>query len=206
MRIVDLATATGLSQSRINNWVHGKHDPKSEYLGLLAAALSVSEEWLLHGVGPMNLGPTDRAVHRGATRMVPIYGAINAGPAANLAGDVVEWYEMRDWGNSHERWGRVVSGLSMEPALLPWDFAIFEARQWEVGHVVHAFNAGDDTVKQVRRKGEVVELCPLNPDFECIPSSGWNIKGVCVAVVRKESDGAIVLREYADGLRPKTFF
>lgn len=110
---------------------------------------------------------------------------------------------MREWGGDFERWGRVVEGFSMEPYLRAGDFAIFENRQWEPGHAVHAYDDGEDTVKVAKRVKGVLRLYPTNPDYEPIDAESWHVKGVCIAVYREESDGETILREFRNGLRPK---
>ena len=206
--ITDLAKDVDESDARVGGWVRGKHDPTADMLPKLARVLQVTESWLAGEPGPMKpprVAEPERPVYRTGTRYIPIYGPITAGSPAQNAGDVIEWYEMREWGGDFERWGRIVDGFSMEPHLEPGDFAIFENRRWDPGHVVHAYDAGEDTVKQVRRVDGKLWLCPTNPEYERIDGSNWNIKGVCIGYVRREPDGSVTLREYPQGMRPKSF-
>lgn len=211
MRAADLARALDVKPQRLNGWLTAKHDPDYAIVVRAAEVLNISREWLLGEQVPMNLNVVagDKPVGRSSTRYIPIYGALSAGRGDNLAGEVLEWYEMRDWGGEFERWGRVISGFSMDQpgsptSLRPGDFAIFEDRQWEPGHIVHAFSDGVETVKQIRRIDGKLRLCPTNPEFESFLADGWKVKGVCIGFVRKEPDGGVTERLYKSGMRPTT--
>lgn len=205
LRIVDLARLVGVSHARLSNWERGLHDPPYEITQQIATALKISVDWLLGENVPMTDPKAEGApVYRHGIRQVPIYGAISAGVASsNQSGDVIEWFAMMDWGGDFERWGRIVDGFSMEPDLQPGYFAIFEDRRAEVGHIVHAFHDGEDTVKQYRRLKERAMLVPTNPDYDVVDGESWHIKGVCVALAYKDDDGATVLKEYRFGMRPR---
>lgn len=205
MRTADLAKSIGVDQRRLGNWERGQHDPPHEMVQKIADALSLNPEWLYGETVPMK-DPTrkeHKPILRGGVRWVPIYGAISAGPPSSNQGDILEWYEMRDWGGDFDRWGRVVEGFSMEPYLEAGDWAIFENRQWEPGHVVHAYHDGSDTIKQVRKVEGRPTLYPCNSEYDPIDAASWHVKGVCVAYVRREPDGSTTLREYPQGMRPK---
>lgn len=204
VRNADLARALGVSPQRLQGWL-GRYDPPASYFSRIAEELNISLDWLLGEPVPMETGTGIKPVTRAATRFIPVYGAISAGSPACNEGDIVEWYEMRDWGNDFKRWGRVVSGYSMEPYLLERDLAIFEDQQYEPGHIVHAFNAGDDTVKQFRKIDGQPMLCPTNPEYEAYSAQSWHVKGVCIGYVRKEADGSVTERLYSTGMRPKVF-
>lgn len=204
VRNADLARALGITPQRLQGWL-GRHDPPSSYFSRIAEELNISLDWLLGEAVPMEVGTGIKPVTRSSTRFIPVYGAISAGNPACNEGDIVEWYEMRDWGSEFKRWGRIVSGYSMEPALIENDLAIFEDRQYEPGHVVHAFHAGDDTVKQYRKIDGVPMLCPLNPEYEPYSAASWHVKGVCIGYVLKEPDHSVTERMYPSGMRPRTF-
>lgn len=213
LRAIDLARALNVKPQRLNGWLVGNHDPSFEFVIKAAEFLRISRDWLLGEMVPMNLSNEsgDMPITRTGIRFVPVYGAISAGSGGSLAGDVVEWYEMKDWGPDFERWFRVVKGFSMEDprdpegSLCDGDLALIENRQYEPGHIVHAFNAGDDTIKQFRRIDGAAMLCPKNPEFESFSAESWHIKGVCIGFVRKYPDGSTVERMYPSGMRPRTF-
>lgn len=205
MRIADLARRLDVDHGRLSNWERGKHDPPYEYVLKIAETLGVNVDWLLGEKVPMadpSRG-THQPIYRAGIRHIPVYGSISAGNPGHNANDAIEWYEMREWGNEFERWGRLIDGWSMEPHLLAGDLAIFEDRRWEVGHVVHAYRDGEDTVKQARKINGHLCLCPTSLDYDKIDGEEWQIRGVCIAYVRKESDGSTTLREYPHGMRPK---
>jgi transcriptional regulator with XRE-family HTH domain len=205
MRIIDLARALGIDHGRLSNWERGKHDPPYDMVLKIAEALGVSVDWLLGEKVPMKPASAEKnkPVFRSGVRFIPVYGSISAGNPGHNVNDAIEWYEMREWGGEFERWGRIIDGWSMEPVLQAGDLAIFEDRGWEIGHVVHAYRDGEDTIKQVKKVDGRLHLCPTNADYDPIDGEGWHIRGVCIAYVRKESDGSTTLREYPHGMRPK---
>jgi transcriptional regulator with XRE-family HTH domain len=206
VRIADLARILGISHGRLSNWERGKHDPSSEDLPKIAEAMDISLDWLIGEPVPMRAldRNKEKPVYREGIRHIPIYGAISAGNPSCSQADVIEWFAMMDWGNDFKRWGRIISGFSMDPDLQPGWFAIFEDRQAESGHIVHAFDDGEDTVKQYRLDQDRNPLLvPTNVEYEILDGKRWNIKGVCIAVVYKDVDGATVLKEYAFGMRPR---
>ena len=200
MRPVDLARLIGVSSQRLSNWESGDHDPPYELIEALARATAVSIDWLLGESVPMR-NPQQIPVRNAGLRMVPVFGSITAGVAAMNANDAVEWIDVKDWGGDRERWGRIVDGASMEPELVSGDIVIFEDREWDVGHVVHAFDAGRDTIKCVRRVEGRLILAPTNPEYEPIDAESWHIKGVAIIRIRKEARGVTTTTEYAHGMR-----
>lgn len=52
MTAITLAEETGLSKSRISHYVNGRYTPKSEALLKIAAALGVTEHWLMGSTEP----------------------------------------------------------------------------------------------------------------------------------------------------------
>lgn len=117
--------------------------------------------------------------------------------------DQVDWVEAPPSEISGVRWGRVIEGFAMEPALRPNDVAIFKNRDWEVGHIVHAMREGKERVLQIRREEGVVVLAAIHPAYRSVPIEGWTVKGVCVGYVRNGSDGCRTLREFPHGMRWK---
>ena len=209
MRQGDLATRLGVSQARLSNWERGAHVPSVELLRRIATLLGVSIDWLLGDDVPMLPGGGEVIVYRSGYRFIPVKGAIAAGAPCSTDADL-DWIEIRDWGGATERWGRVIQGHSMTSdrfgadSLLSGDVAVFEDRRPELGHVVHAFDNGDDTVKVLRqRNGGPVELCPLNPSYEPIDAAGWRVKGVLVMRIRRREHGIVETVEYPHGMRPR---
>ena len=49
MKQVDLARKTGISSSRLGNYLQGTREPGLEDFGRLASALGVTSDWLLFG-------------------------------------------------------------------------------------------------------------------------------------------------------------
>lgn len=209
VRIADLARILKIDHGRLSNWERGQHDPPTEMLSQIADATGVQLEWLVGEPVPMR----DPTRHLEAVAdlvtpiMVPVYGAITAGMPAVSHSEVIEWVRIFDRGGGGEfrYWGRPIIGSSMEPDLdekLKM-IAVFDNRRPEPGHIVHAFDDGEDTVKQYRRTHDGIPLLvPTNPEFDIMDGRKWNIKGVCCALVYRDLDGGEVLKEYPNGMRP----
>lgn len=136
---------------------------------------------------------------RRVLRPLPVLATITAGePWMQNADGVYE--EIPDWGAEFERWGRVIEGESMMPVLRPGDIAIFENRRAEPNHVVHAFDHGVDTVKCWRGTQQAPTLAPFNEEYEPLDAREWNIKGVCVGIIRKGPFGSRAHVEIHGGL------
>lgn len=194
----------GISQQRISGWWRGKHDPPPAVIAEIAKLTGTTIEFLT-GQSTQQLDPGARGMRleRGGLRWIPVSGAITAGQPSASQSDP-EWLEIKDWGSNFERWGRIIDGFSMEPDLLAGDVAIFENRRAEVGHVVHAFHSGDDTVKVWRRDGERMVLAPLNTDdYKPWDAEGWYVKGVLVMLIRSLEGGVKLTYEFPHGMRPK---
>lgn len=144
--------------------------------------------------------PGTIAVKRVGIRQIPIYSSISAGMPTGTTSDV-ELMDVMDWGTDRERWGRVIDGFSMSPLLEPGDVVIFESRQWEPGHVVHAYDDGEDCVKVARGHGPSVRLVPINPEYPVIDGKKFNIKGVAVERIRKGPADERTRTEYPHGMR-----
>jgi hypothetical protein len=91
----------------------------------------------------------------------------------------------------------------MNPEFEDGDVAIFESRGADDGHGVHAFKEGDETFKVFRAVGDSRELWPTNTDPSYIPFSAtdWDIRGVCIRRIRRQSHGIRDIREYPQGFR-----
>lgn len=201
-----LAERIGVSQARLSNWERGLHAPTLDQIRKIADALAVDSEWLRTGAGSPTqpeLSLDAVGIDRANVRFVPVHGAITAGVPADHLSQVVEYIEMKDWGGHFERWGRIIEGDSMEPDLLPGDIVVLEDRRWEPGHVVHAFDKGEDTIKVAAQDKSGVWLLPINPDYAPIDAQSWHVKGVCVAYVRREPGGAVLTREFPNGMKPR---
>ena len=62
MKQVELADKTGIDKGQISSYLSGKYKPKQENLSLLAAALDVSEYWLMGLDVPMEREGSEEAV------------------------------------------------------------------------------------------------------------------------------------------------
>ena len=62
MKQAELADKTGIDKGQISSYLSGKYKPKQENLSLLAAALDVSEYWLIGLDVPMEREGSEEAV------------------------------------------------------------------------------------------------------------------------------------------------
>lgn len=70
MKQIDIAKATGISESAISQYVSGYARPKDDRVHALALALDVSEGWLLGFEASMDRNPIDISKLHAPTRIV----------------------------------------------------------------------------------------------------------------------------------------
>ena len=68
MKQAELADKTGIDKGQISSYLSGKYKPKQENLSLLAAALDVSEYWLMGLDVPMEREGSEKALREQRTR------------------------------------------------------------------------------------------------------------------------------------------
>lgn len=188
-----LASRVETSHVSVGQWLSGTARPRDQ--GVWRRMLAVLADYERDAQGQPGV-----SVERLGLRQIPVYPGLSAGVPNTLQSDV-SMIEMKDWGSTNERWGRIVDGSSMEPYLLPGDIAVFEDRQWEPNHVVHVYDGGTDSVKIARGRGNSAQLVPANPHYDPIPAAGMNIRGVCVARIRKGPNSEVTTTEYPYGMR-----
>jgi hypothetical protein len=184
-----LAKSIGANHESVRQWLKGDASPRD------------ADAWdrMLSALGVSSATPDVRVLRTGL-RVIPVYPGLSAGQGSSDYTDV-DWIEIKDWGGHFERWGRIITGCSMEPELMPGDVVVFENRLAEPGHVVHAFDAGQDCVKVLRGQGETALLVPINPEFHAIDARGWTVKGVAVMRIRKGEHGRVTTDEFPHGMR-----
>jgi len=188
-----LADKIGVSNVALSKWLNGDSVPRNK--DSWTQMLSVLKDYEKDISNNKTV-----ALQRVGLRKVIVYPSITAGMMGSVEADSFT-LDLKDWGTDRERWGRTISGHSMEPELIPEDIVIFEDRPYEPYHVVHAFDNGEDTIKVVRGHGDSVELVPINPDYSVLPARNVNIKGVAVARIRKGPEGIVTTTEYPHGMR-----
>jgi len=189
-----LARALDRDNVSVTNWLEVKSRPRNGAIfNQMLDVLSVYEQ---------NAKTTKREVPVGrlGLRQIPVYPGLSAGSMNSTYSDV-STLELKDWGTDRERWGRVIDGYSMFPLLEPGDIVVFEDRPWAPGHVVHAYDAGNDTVKVAVKSGATCKLRPINPEYDDIPGAGMNIRGVAVMRIRREPHDVTDTKEWPHGMR-----
>ena len=161
----DLCRATGISKSLMSQYMSGACMPKQANTRALAAALFVSEAWLLTGEGPM-----ERAVPHGAGELVriPVYGEIAAGlPILAEQCIIDDEYISAEMAADGEYYALQVKGDSMEPRLFSGDVVILRKTEEFVPGAICAVmvNGEEATLKKVLLRKNGLTLLPLNPAY-----------------------------------------
>ena len=183
----------GISNVSVSKWLAGEKKPRD------ANAFASILELLREYEQSRNISG-DIQIKRVGVREVVVYPSITAGAMSSVQSDTFSVFVM-DWGNDHQRWGRTIDGYSMSPELEPGDIVLFEDREAEPYHVVHAYDNGQDTVKVYRKRHGKVELVPINPDYDVIDGTEANIKGVAVVRIRRGPNQEESVTTYPHGMR-----
>lgn len=188
-----MAEKIGTSHQNVGAWLSGDSRPRNpSVFNRMLEALNEYEQSMRR--------PGDIEVRRVGVRQIPIYSGISAGMPGSVTSDV-DFADVMDWGTTYERWGRVVMGFSMSPELEPGDTVIIEDRPWQPGHVVQAFDGGEDCLKVARGHGANVRLVPANEEYPVLDGRRWNIKGVVVERWEHMGGGVIRKTHYPHGMR-----
>lgn len=175
----ELARFCGVSPQAVQKWIAGETSPRgknltkaAEFLGVSPMELQFGEKQSHVNIAPASIG----------TRKIPLISYVQAGDwseatdAYNL-GDAHEWL-LTDLDLSEHAFGLEIKGDSMLPEFKPGDRVIIDpAVNPHPGDFVVAKNGDEEaTFKKYRPRGrnekgeQVVELVPLNPDYESLRS------------------------------------
>ncbi len=189
MSQLGLAKQIGVPFQRVSEWERGVVSPSARYLRAIADALSVSLDWLLSGVGPVEL--PQKGEGRFALSAVPVYGTVPAGPPYD-PGDpgVIDVMAVPAEYSGRDVFGLVVKGDSMAPTLVDGDRVLVarDIKPKDGMVVVARLNGGEYTIKRMRSQGNLLILSPDNPNFQPIiisPEDSCEIVGVAVEVIRR---------------------
>jgi hypothetical protein len=189
-----LARAMNRDNVSVTNWLELKSRPRNgAVFNQMLDILQTYEQNAKSGSTKINIS-------RLGLRQIPVYPGLSAGTMNSTFSDVAT-LEIKDWGTDRERWARVVDGYSMLPLLEPGDIVVFENRPWAPGHIVHAYDDGNDTVKVAVKSGSTFKLRPINPEYDDIPGANMNIRGVAVMRIRKEPHDVTDTKEFPHGMR-----
>lgn len=195
------AKLVGVSAPTVTDWENG--DTKmieGANLIKVCAALAISPEWLLNGIGepssnalaismgaPSNFDRNATPAALGS-RAIPIISAIQAGAMREISVPypVGSGYATVFVDDSYSGWafGLEIEGDSMLPDFRPGDIVIIEP-EWEPrpGECVAAKNGKEEaTFKKYRQRGtdaagnDIFELVPLNEDYPTLRSDETPLK------------------------------
>lgn len=193
-----LATKINESHVNVSRWLNTA-PPKDR--GKYSAMLDAIKEYESSQIG-------ETAPRIVARRMVllPILSDLPASPMNTSYADV-ESMAVPDLGTGESVYLRRVSGHSMSPLIEAGDVVMFAEREPQPRQVVHAYDAGTETIKIFNpKRNDGGTLDPVNPDYDPIPLAGMNVKAVAVMIIRSIPGGKATF-EYPGGIfyREKTF-
>lgn len=188
-----LAKEVNTAHTQVRAWLSGENQPRNESVwdAMLKALLSLERP---EGVVPLHVSEA-KPLYRTPMRYIPVGGPAYCG-IPEWGKEDVSMYEIKDWGGNFDRWGKVVSGMSMFPLLEPGDIAVFENRRAEIGNIVHAHSEDSDIIKVLAP----TTLRSINPDHPDVATpSDWEILGVLVIIIREQGGGHTITHEYKHG-------
>lgn len=188
-----------MNKSDISQYVNGKVDPQQEKLFVLAAALDVSEGWLMGYDVPMKrISDADRFAvfaddfnrknfpETEQTR-IPILGRVAAGIPINAVEEILGWEELPPYtANKDKYFGLRIKGDSMEPNISNGDVVIVKEQDVaEDGQIVIALINGDDaTCKRLKiYESGTIALMSDNPAYPPMYFNNTEIDNVPVRII-----------------------
>ncbi len=183
IRSCDLARTTGLSRARISQYIHGKYTPGADGICRLAAALSVSEAWLM-GQDTQNTPdettslPCD--VSPLSLRAYPVLGRIACGQPILAVEDVEEFASTTD--STKADFCLVAKGDSMVGArIYDGDQVFIKSTDMVNNGEIAAVVVNDEaTLKRVYYYPEESKLIlyPENPSYEPLVFVGEELNDI----------------------------
>lgn len=190
MRQVDLCEKTGISKSKMSQYVRGDHSPKLDAVYLLAQALDVQEAWLMGYDVPMEApAPPTNAMPVNDVYRIPLLGRVAAGEPLfieeNIVGEVFVDPAMVP--QDAQLYALKVKGDSMAPKIMDGDTLIVrEASCADDGEIVIVtVNGQEGTCKKIKRYPDALALISLNQLYEPIMYTWQEVEQLPVKVVGK---------------------
>ncbi|GEM_PF-5612101 len=101
---------------------------------------------------------------------------------------------------SGKAWGRKISARGLDGLLKPGDHVAVDSRKPEPGHVVEVMVDGKPTFGILVGSGKTLRLTFTSQDFEDVPISTKDLRGVVIAKVENRPNDVRVLFEYPHGM------
>lgn len=186
-----LATRINESHVNVSRWLtSAPPKDRSKYSAMLEA---------IKGYESDQLGTVAPKIVARRMIVLPVLPDLPASPMNTSYADV-ESMAVPDLGTGEDVYLRRISGHSMSPLLEAGDVVMFAVRSPQPKQVVHAYDAGTETVKIFNpKRSSGGTLDPVNPDYDPIPMGGMNVKGVAVMIIRSIPGGKATF-EYPDGI------
>ena len=187
---VDLCEMTGISKSKISQYVRGDHAPKLETVYILAKALGVEEAWLMGYDVPMEESkrPISAQPVMDSCR-IPLLGRVAAGKPlfddGNVIGEVL--VDPKLVAGESDLYALKVRGDSMSPKILDGDtLLVREQSTADDGEIVIVTVNGDEgTCKKLKRYPDALALVSINPLYEPIMYTWEEVEQLPVRIVGK---------------------
>lgn len=212
MKQADLVQLTGISKGALSSYLSGRYAPKQDNVFKLAAALNVSEAWLMGADVPMKRTPSlfvsdDDILQRkkgtaadlfpeealkelnkiSAVR-IPVLGKVPAGIPIEEIEDVIGYEEITNkLAERGEYFALKVTGDSMEPKIHDEDVVIVRCQpDAENGDVVIAtVNGCDGTCKRLKKTDTGLMLLPFNSSYDPYVFTWKEVEEMPVVIIGK---------------------
>lgn len=155
---MDLMKDLGISSSTMSSWYNGLKLPRMGKIQMLANYFGINKSDLLED--------SDKKTTERKTIRVPVLGSIPAGIPIEAIEEIIDYEEMAY--QPGEFFALVVNGDSMEPRIRKGDVVILRKQEdVDSGDVAAVMvNGFDATLKQVKKKGDLLILQSSNPKYE----------------------------------------
>lgn len=212
MKQADLVQLTGISKGALSSYLSGRYTPKQDNVFKLAAALNVSEAWLMGADVPTersrplmfpdgDLIPRSRikvadlfpqealkALSKTSAVRIPVLGKIPAGVPIEEIEDVIGYEEITNkLAERGEYFALKVTGDSMEPKIHDEDVVIVRCQpDAETGDVVIAtVNGCDGTCKRLKKTDTGLMLLPFNSSYDPYVFTWKEVEEMPVVIIGK---------------------
>lgn len=212
MKQADLVQLTGISKGALSSYLSGRYTPKQNNVYKLAAALNVSEAWLMGADVPMersrplmfpdgDLIPRSRikvadlfpqealkALSKTSAVRIPVLGKIPAGVPIEEIEDVIDYEEISDkLAETGEYFALKIQGDSMEPRIHDGDVVIVRCQcEANTGDVVIAtINGENGTCKRLKKTEDGLMLLSYNPEYDPFVFSKKEVEEKPVKIIGK---------------------
>lgn len=192
-----LGDSLGVSRVSITKWESGITRPDGENLHQLAIRLMCSPEWLLYGVGDVDLQDTKKPPIKSGVVRLPVISSMQA----------VTWLEIKKESRASDRWVDIATKVSVDafamkvrgesmtnpgglPTIPDGSIVVIEPVYENIDDLygkialVVPRDAKEAMLRRVEWDGPRMYLIPLNPNYKMAEFEGCRIIGRVVQVIQ----------------------